>query len=289
MRGKATLWSAVALSYRFSMATKSPLRGDRKAVAERYRTPKRKVRNVRNIIWAVLVSMVLVACGGKTVETSGPIEGTVAESFDSAGFTYLRVQTAKGDEWVVVSPVSVKKGEKVAIEVTMTAEKFESKSLGRTFDRVTFGRVIRGATPVAAAMNHPSMPADHPAMMMPSPQMPETSAPIDVAKAEAANGKRVAEIWASKTRLENTEVAVRGKVVKFLPGIMGRNWIHLRDGSGSRAKGDDDLTVTTDAVVAKGDVVLVTGFVRVDKDFGSGRSEERRVGKECRSRWSPYH
>ena len=24
-------------------------------------------------------------------------------------------------------------------------------------------------------------------------------------------------------------------------------------------------------------------------DFQSGRSEERRVGKECRSRWSPYH
>ena len=22
---------------------------------------------------------------------------------------------------------------------------------------------------------------------------------------------------------------------------------------------------------------------------GGGRSEERRVGKECRSRWSPYH
>ena len=25
------------------------------------------------------------------------------------------------------------------------------------------------------------------------------------------------------------------------------------------------------------------------KDNTSGRSEERRVGKECRSRWSPYH
>ena len=23
--------------------------------------------------------------------------------------------------------------------------------------------------------------------------------------------------------------------------------------------------------------------------FVTGRSEERRVGKECRSRWSPYH
>ena len=28
--------------------------------------------------------------------------------------------------------------------------------------------------------------------------------------------------------------------------------------------------------------------IRVKED-GSGRSEERRVGKECRSRWSPYH
>ena len=33
----------------------------------------------------------------------------------------------------------------------------------------------------------------------------------------------------------------------------------------------------TDAVVMKG------------KKFLGGRSEERRVGKECRSRWSPYH
>ena len=25
------------------------------------------------------------------------------------------------------------------------------------------------------------------------------------------------------------------------------------------------------------------------ESFGNARSEERRVGKECRSRWSPYH
>ena len=36
------------------------------------------------------------------------------------------------------------------------------------------------------------------------------------------------------------------------------------------------------ATVAVGDSVLTSsGFY--------GRSEERRVGKECRSRWSPYH
>src|SRR3712207_9240528 len=27
----------------------------------------------------------------------------------------------------------------------------------------------------------------------------------------------------------------------------------------------------------------------LDQTMGLGRSEERRVGKECRSRWSPYH
>ena len=38
-----------------------------------------------------------------------------------------------------------------------------------------------------------------------------------------------------------------------------------------------------------------TRVIRSDKNLGFagannlGRSEERRVGKECRSRWSPYH
>ena len=32
------------------------------------------------------------------------------------------------------------------------------------------------------------------------------------------------------------------------------------------------------------------GALATERAFGpGGRSEERRVGKECRSRWSPYH
>src|SRR2546426_2491768 len=39
---------------------------------------------------------------------------------------------------------------------------------------------------------------------------------------------------------------------------------------------------------------LVAGLKQVEKEIADGRfrftrSEERRVGKECRSRWSPYH
>src|SRR3712207_7021076 len=40
------------------------------------------------------------------------------------------------------------------------------------------------------------------------------------------------------------------------------------------------------AHIANGDMVTLTLIQGVVNTF---RSEERRVGKECRSRWSPYH
>jgi hypothetical protein len=104
---------------------------------------------------------------------------------------------------------------------------------------------------------------------------PVTVAPADtdaikVAKAEGGEGKTVAEIFAAGTSLKDAPVAVRGKVVKFSAGIMGKNWIHLRDGSGSRAKQDDDLTVTTLDTATAGDIVLVRGVVHLKRDFGAG-------------------
>ena len=49
---------------------------------------------------------------------------------------------------------------------------------------------------------------------------------------------------------------------------MGKNWLHIRDGSGS--EGGNDLTVTTSTAAKVGDTVLVSGKVGVDRDFGSG-------------------
>jgi hypothetical protein len=60
--------------------------------------------------------------------------------------------------------------------------------------------------------------------------------------------------------------------VKYNAGIMGKNWIHLRDGSGSVADGTNDILVTTTQEAKAGDVLAVKGIVRTDKDFGSGYS-----------------
>ena len=43
-------------------------------------------------------------------------------------------------------------------------------------------------------------------------------------------------------------------------------------------------------ITVKGHVKDATGLEVIGANIvEKGRSEERRVGKECRSRWSPYH
>ena len=98
--------------------------------------------------------------------------------------------------------------------------------------------------------------------------LPPAAAPIQVAKAKAKDARTVAELHAQRAQLKDRPVTLRGQVVKYNEGILGRNWIHLRDGTG--AAGSDDLTVTTTAKASVGEVVTVHGTVHLDKDFGAG-------------------
>ena len=51
-----------------------------------------------------------------------------------------------------------------------------------------------------------------------------------------------------------------------------------------------DPFLLVDEIVHQSDAQIVcTKAFTGKEDFFAGRSEERRVGKECRSRWSPYH
>jgi hypothetical protein len=119
--------------------------------------------------------------------------------------------------------------------------------------------------------------ADNAAPVSPHGAGGKMASPVDlgsikVAKAVGANARTVEEIVAKRAELKDQPVLVRGKVVKFNPEIMGKNWVHLRDGSGNAADGSNDILVTTQASTKVGDVVTVQGTVRTDKDFGSGYS-----------------
>jgi hypothetical protein len=197
------------------------------------------------------------------------VSGTILETMDSGGYTYMLLRTNRGDVWTAVNQAKVKKGSVATVVNPAEMVNFESKTLHRKFDRILFGTLAQA--PAKAGTGAPSqaeMKAAMAAQHSAAASGPSNVGPIKVDK--AAGGRTVAEIFAERAALKDKEVVVRGKVVKYTPDVMGKNWIHLRDGSGSREKKNDDITVTTRATAAIGDVVLVRGVVRLDRDFGAG-------------------
>ena len=182
------------------------------------------------------------------------VTGEVLEVKEVESYTYLRLKTKDGETWAAVAKASVKKGAKVTIDNVMVMNNFESKSLKKTFPTILFGKL--GGADAASPHTGAAKVVD--------------AAPIKVAKATGANAYTVAEIVAKATELKDKPVRVSGKVVKYNPEVMGKNWVHLRDGTGAVADNSNDVLVTTKDQVKLGDVVTITGVVRTDKDFGSG-------------------
>jgi len=63
-------------------------------------------------------------------------------------------------------------------------------------------------------------------------------------------------------------VKIKGVVTKYNPAIMGKNWVHIQDGTEN--KGGFDLTITTDEGASVGDTMTFEGRIVLDKDFGYG-------------------
>jgi hypothetical protein len=200
---------------------------------------------------------------GAPAQAAG-LSGKVLERIAASPYCYLRLQTARGEVWAAVPEAKVEKGAEVTVVNPMLMSNFESKTLNRTFAEIFFGSLAdaAGAAPAAAPAAGASAPMGAP---RPAPVL------IDkVEKAAGADARTVAELWAQKGGLKDKPVSIRGKVVKYNPGVMGKNWIHLQDGSGDPSKGTHDITVTSQDAATMGDVVTAKGLVRLDKDFGSG-------------------
>ena len=86
------------------------------------------------------------------------------------------------------------------------------------------------------------------------------------------DGIAIETVWKTRASLAGKSVTVRGKVMKFTAEVLGVNWIHLQDGSGSAAEGTNDITVTSNDETKVGEVITVTGTVGLNKDLGSGYS-----------------
>jgi hypothetical protein len=223
---------------------------------------------------AVLLTLALgTAWAAQPAAVSPPLKGEVLEFRDADPYTYLRLKTAQGETWAAVMKAPVKKGEQVTIMEPMTMANFESKALKMKFDSIVFGTLAGAAPPSMGA----AVPASAPASAMGANASPHGNAakPADVpvekvAKAAGPDARTVAEVFAQRAQLKGKTVVVRGKIVKFASNIMGKNWVHLRDGSGSAKDGTNDLVVTTKQDVKAGEVMTARGVVNTDVDIGMG-------------------
>jgi len=218
----------------------------------------------------VAIAVMLFASAAWAADPAKPtaapsLTGEVLEVQDVDSYTYLRLKTKDGETWAAVNRAPVQKGAKVTIENPAVMKNFESKTLNRKFDTIVFGMLA--GTGAGTAGKGGDLTTLHAGVAKPA-----DTADVKVAKATGPNARTVAEIVTKSAELKGKTIVVRGKVVKFTPEVLGKNWVHLRDGSGSAADNTNDVLVTTRDQARIGDVVLVKGVVHTDRDLGSGYS-----------------
>lgn len=200
-----------------------------------------------------------------TPAASSQRKGKVVDVINTGGYTYVQIDSGDEKVWAAAPMFQVNVNDIVVMPQGIAMNNFHSKTLNRTFDVVYF---VAGITVAGAEQTGGKPLAGHPKIGSHAADTPTPGGISLSGIARAEGGKTVAELYAEKAVLSGKQVSVRGKVVKFNTGIMGKNWMHLKDGTG--AEGYNDLTVTTSARAKLGDTVLVQGVVVTDKDYGYG-------------------
>jgi len=217
------------------------------------------------------------------------LAGKVLETMDGGGYTYVLLKNGAEKVWVAIPLMKVTVGQELDLVPGYELKNFTSKGLNRKFDKIIFSAGVDGKkvrlSPSAIKMAHAGVPMPQPGAKAPAPATPAPAAPAApkaangraipisialVAKAKGPNAYTIAQLYAKKAKLEKKPIVVRGRVIKVTTHILKRNWIHIEDGSGSAAKKNNDLILTTHDLPKEGDLVTVRGTLYNNIDFGSG-------------------
>jgi hypothetical protein len=218
-------------------------------------------------------------------QAAGTVNGQVTETMDVEQYTYMKLKTDGGETWAAVPKTKVKVGDKVGVENSMEMTNFESKSLKRKFDKILFG-TLAGADAAAAAYpdkGDKSKKSPHGmgmggamgGMMGGSSPHGQAEAKVDLkkyktSKADGTDAYTVEELYTKKKDLKDKPITVKGQVAKYMGGVMGKNWLHVRDGSGKVKENNFDVTIATADQAKVGDTVTVKGVLHTDRDIGAG-------------------
>lgn len=184
-------------------------------------------------------------------------EVKVEEVIQTSNYTYLKVSENSKEYWMAVGRQEAAKDEVYYYDQALEMNNFNSKELSRTFESIYF---VQGLSKQPIAKVAEPTPANKP--VQPVLSMKEG---ISVAP---ENGVSIAKLFASRNDFSGKKIKMKGQVVKINEEVMGKNWVHIQDGT---KDGDNfDLTITTLEKAAIGEVVTFEGTITLKKDFGYG-------------------
>lgn len=184
---------------------------------------------------------------------------TAEEVIQSSNYTYIRVSEENREKWIAIAKQEVETGKSYYYQPSIEMANFESKELKRTFPTILF---------VDKFSEMPILPAEKFTIADPPKGLQPAVAKNGIKVEKAKDGITIAELYANKESYAGKSIKIKGEVVKYNAEIMGRNWIHIQDGTNNN--GAFDLTITTSEVNKVGDVVTFQGTVTLKKDFGAG-------------------
>lgn len=223
---------------------------------------------MRTVLFVIMALVLFVSCNNETTKVETNVnpndrEVTVKDLLQVSAYTYLYVSENDQEYWIAVSRMEAKKGDVYHFSRSMEMKDFHSKDLDRTFEKVLF----------VGDLSKDPIPADQGQVAtMPHESIKHVASKKEVNVERREGTTPIADIYANRAKYENQVIRVVGQVTKVNSGIMGRNWIHLQDGT---SDGDNfDLTITTHDLVNVGETVEFEGKIFLKKDFGAGYSYE---------------
>lgn len=201
---------------------------------------------------------------GSTPSPSADVHQVVAnEVLQTERYTYLNVSEAGKPFWIATAKTDAKKGQTYMYRGGLMKTNFESVEFKRTFDTIYLVSNIISAT------EHPGGNLNGGLASPTSAQPTSSSDAMPMIK----DAVKLSELMANKAKYEGKVITVTGECVKANNGIMGKNWVHIQDGSKDKGK-LLDLTVTTNLNIPIGSKVALNGKITLNKDFGAGYKYE---------------
>ncbi len=190
----------------------------------------------------------------------------VSEVLQANSYTYLKVKDNAGEKWMAVAKQDVNTGDVFYYDEALQMTNFHSKDLDRTFDVIYFVNQISKNPISGNAMG--AMQGMGGMTGNPHSGKIESGQKSNIQLEKADNEMTIAELFDNREDYSGKEIEIRGVVVKVNKQIMGKNWIHIQDGTNSNGK--FDLTITSQDLAEINDEVTFNGKITLKKDFGSG-------------------